>query len=156
MQQDVGFGLVMLEDIALRALSPGINDPNTAHAVVAQMGELVLEMLSRKLPARFVAVDDRRVFRPFQANHDDVVHQAFDKIRTCARSLPTVLGSVLLALQGIRTELLRRGLATEMAMAALRDEAAAVVAEVKSSGAIEADKERVLALLDRAAWHLDA
>ena len=156
LQQDVGFGLVMLEDIALRALSPGINDPNTAHAVVAQMGELVLEILSRKLPARFVAADDRRVFRPFQATHDDVVHQAFDQIRTCARPLPTVLASILLALQAIRTELLRRGLATDLAMAALRDQAAAVVAEVELSGAIEADKARVLGLLDRGAWRFDA
>ncbi len=156
LQQDVGFGLVMLEDIALRALSPGINDPNTAHAVVAQMGELVLEILSRKLPARFVAADDRRVFRPFQATHDDLVHQAFDQIRTCARPLPTVLASILLALQAIRTELLRRGLATEPAMAALRDQAAAVVAEVELCGAIEADKARVLDLLDRAAWRFDA
>ncbi len=156
LQQDVGFGLVMLEDIALKALSPGINDPNTAHAVVAQMGELVLEVLSRKLPARFVAVDDRRVFAPFQLTHDDVVHQAFDQIRTCARPLPTVLGSVLTALQVIRSELVRRGLDTELAMTALRDQARAVISEVEFSGATETDKARVLGLLDRDAWRFDA
>lgn len=156
LQQDVGFGLVMLEDIAVKALSPGINDPNTALAVVAQMGEVVLEILSRKLPAQFVGVDDRRVFRPFQPTHADVVHQAFDQIRSCARALPTVLGSVLVALQVIRTELVRRGFATEVAMTALRDQAAAVVAEIELSGAVQADKTRVLDLLDRAAWHFDA
>lgn len=156
LQQDVGFGLVMLEDIAVKALSPGINDPNTALAVVAQMGEVVLEILSRKLPAQFVGVDDRRVFRPFQPTHADVVHQAFDQIRSCARALPTVLGSVLVALQVIRTELVRRGFATEVAITALRDQAAAVVAEIELSGAVQADKTRVLDLLDRAAWHFDA
>ncbi len=47
LQQDVAFGLLLLEDIALRALSPGVNDPNTAVAVVPQLGELVLGILSR-------------------------------------------------------------------------------------------------------------
>jgi uncharacterized membrane protein len=47
LQQDVRLGLVLLEDIALRALSPGVNDPNTARAVVPQLGELVLAILSR-------------------------------------------------------------------------------------------------------------
>lgn len=156
LQQDVGFGLVMLEDIALKALSPGVNDPNTAHAVIAQMGELVLEILSRKLPQRFVAVDDRRVFVPLQPTHDDVVHQAFDQIRTCARALPTVLESILVVLQVIRTELDRRGLSTDLAVAALRDQAAAVIAEVELSGAIEADKARVLARVDRSAWRFES
>lgn len=155
MQQDVGFGLVMLEDVALKALSPGINDPNTAHAVVAQMGEVVLEILSRKLHTRFVAVNDRRVFLPFQVTYGDVVHQAFDQIRTCARPLPTVLGAILVALQVVRSELIRRGLGTDASLSALRDQAAAVVAEVGLSQASEVDKVRAIGLLDRAAWQLD-
>ncbi len=155
LQQDVGFGLVMLEDIALKALSPGINDPNTAHAVVAHLGEVVLEILSRKLPARFVAINDRRLFIPHRTTYDDVVHQAFDQVRTCARPLPTVLKAMLLALQVVRSELIRRGLATDAALSALRDQAAAVVAEIGLSQAAEVDKARALDVLDVAAWQLD-
>ncbi len=41
MQQDVGFGLRQLVDIAERALSPGINDPTTAVQVMDQLHDLV-------------------------------------------------------------------------------------------------------------------
>jgi uncharacterized membrane protein len=34
MQQDVDFGLRQLNDIALRALSPAVNDPTTAIKVI--------------------------------------------------------------------------------------------------------------------------
>ena len=34
MDQDLGFGLRQLADIALRALSPGINDPTTAEEAI--------------------------------------------------------------------------------------------------------------------------
>ncbi len=155
LQQDVSFGVVMLEDIALRALSPGVNDPNTAHAVIAQMGEVVLQILSRKVPARFVVVDDRRVFRPFEPTHHDFVRLAFDQIRACARTQVTVLASILVTLQTVRTELIRRDRVTGEALAALRHQVGAVIAEIQLSGATEQDQASALALLDRTAWQMD-
>lgn len=44
---DPGFGLQQLVDIALRALSPGVNDPTTAIMCIDQLGSL-LGLLSRK------------------------------------------------------------------------------------------------------------
>lgn len=155
LQQDVVFGLVMLEDIALRALSPGVNDPNTAHAVITQMGEVVLQILSRKVPARFVVVDDRRIFRPFEPTHYDFVTLAFDQIRACARSQVTVLASILVTLQTVRAELVRRDRVTREALEALQHQVGSVITEIRLSGASEESKASALALLDRTAWHLD-
>ena len=155
LQQDVAFGLVMLEDIALKALSPGVNDPNTAHAVIPQIGEVVLQILSQKVPARFVVVDDRRIFRPSEPTHHDFVALAFDQIRACSRSQVTVLASILVTLQTVRSELVRRDRVTREALAALQAQVGAVLAEIRLSGATEQGQASALALLDRTAWRLD-
>jgi uncharacterized membrane protein len=41
MQQDIDFGLRQLNDIALRALSPAVNDPTTAIEVVLRIGSIM-------------------------------------------------------------------------------------------------------------------
>jgi uncharacterized membrane protein len=60
-EQDVGFGLRQLVDVACRALSPGINDPTTAVQVLDQLHELVRRLAVRPLPGRQVAVRHGRV-----------------------------------------------------------------------------------------------
>ena len=42
-EQDAGFGLLVLSEIASRALSPGINDPGTAIDVIARQEKLLWE-----------------------------------------------------------------------------------------------------------------
>ncbi len=48
--QDVGFGLRQLVDIANRALSPGVNDPTTAIQVIDQLHDLLRRLAARPLP----------------------------------------------------------------------------------------------------------
>lgn len=49
--QDVAFGLQQLADIALRALSPGVNDPTTADTAIAYIGSVLEHLASRAFPA---------------------------------------------------------------------------------------------------------
>ena len=63
MQQDVGFGLVQLTDIAVRALSPGVNDPSTAIDVIAQLSDVLLGLWSQAPVAPTCSSDDRTVVR---------------------------------------------------------------------------------------------
>jgi uncharacterized membrane protein len=49
LQQDVGFGLRQLVDIAERALSPGINDPTTAVQCLDQLHDLLRRLATRPL-----------------------------------------------------------------------------------------------------------
>jgi uncharacterized membrane protein len=44
MQQDVEFGIIQLTDIAVRALSPGVNDPGTACDVIVHLGNVMTEL----------------------------------------------------------------------------------------------------------------
>jgi uncharacterized membrane protein len=50
-EQDAAFGLQQLVDVALKALSPGINDPTTACMCVDQLGALLARLAARRMPA---------------------------------------------------------------------------------------------------------
>lgn len=50
MQQDVRLGFHLLGDVALRALSPGVNDPTTAIDCVNRVGELLCRLVLREFP----------------------------------------------------------------------------------------------------------
>jgi uncharacterized membrane protein len=52
LDEDVGFGLRQLVDIAERALSPGVNDPTTAVQVIDQLHDLLRRLATRPLPPR--------------------------------------------------------------------------------------------------------
>ncbi len=94
--QDLALGFRQLEDIALRALSPGVNDPTTAVEAIVHLGSLLRELLGRDLPARIVAgSQDRRLFRPHDLEHADYVTLSFSQIRRSASSEPVVSATAL-------------------------------------------------------------
>ena len=90
---DARFGLRLLGDIALRALSQGINDPATAVDVVTHLGEPLGEVLTRELPHRMVGdhVNNRRLFRPNRPDRDDYIRSSLQGIRLNAGSQPAVI-----------------------------------------------------------------
>ena len=53
MQQDVEFGVVQIVDIALRAISPAVNDPTTAITCVDQLSSILIRWIERVPPRSF-------------------------------------------------------------------------------------------------------
>lgn len=51
--QDVEFSFLQLVEIAVRALSPGINDPFTAVACVDRLGSALCRLARRDMPSPF-------------------------------------------------------------------------------------------------------
>ncbi len=49
--QDADFGLLQLTDIALRAMSPGVNDPSTAAAAIDALCHLIAQSIRREPPS---------------------------------------------------------------------------------------------------------
>lgn len=49
--QDVGFGLRQLVDVAVRALSPGVNDPTTAVHALGHVSSVLGDLVSRPIPS---------------------------------------------------------------------------------------------------------
>jgi uncharacterized membrane protein len=90
--QDLEYGLRQLVEIALRALSPGINDPFTAIAVIDRLGAALEEIFQRSL--RPAVWRDKAGEVQVIAQRSDVqglTDAAFDAIRQAASAIPAVL-----------------------------------------------------------------
>lgn len=126
--QDPGFGIRQLVDIALRALSPGVNDPTTAadvvHHLVAPLRVAVsAEPRRRVLPG---AAGGRVVLHQ-EPDQDDLVRQAFGEIRLASTRQPHVGQALLEALWSLRRQV-DRGDGPKRALPVL-DEQLRLVAE---------------------------
>jgi uncharacterized membrane protein len=62
MEQDVEFGALQLVDIALKAISPAVNDPSTAINCIDQLSR-VLSRIARREPPQFVLFEPPGVAR---------------------------------------------------------------------------------------------
>lgn len=105
LQQDETFGVRQLADVALKALSPGINDPTTAQDALFHMGALVRELLDRRPIGRVRIEADRTLIEPELPTPDDIVELAFDEVRLAAGGSPTVLVYLLEILRLVRDSL---------------------------------------------------
>jgi len=110
MQQDIGFGVLQMVDIALRALSPGVNDPNTANDLIVHLGVTMLALWERPIAPHVRDEDGRKVVR-FDLEHAEYLHAAFDPIRLYGAADPSVAGTMLRTLAALHTETRRRELA---------------------------------------------
>ncbi len=91
MQQDVAFGVRQLVDVALKALSPGINDPTTAQDAMFHLGAVLREILVRSAPPRVVDGREGRVLLlPQTLAHAELIDLAFDEVRIVSATQPTV------------------------------------------------------------------
>jgi len=109
MQQDVSFGLRQLADVALKALSPGINDPTTAQDAIFHSVAVLAELLRRNPPAPPDPPDGcGRVVLVHQPAHEDLIRLAFDEVRRAAAPMPSVCIYLLEALE-LLTEVAREG-----------------------------------------------
>jgi len=83
MEQDPAFGLRQLVDIAVRALSPGTNDPTTAAQVIDQLHDLLRRLAGRHIPGsqRTDAAGGLRVIVASRT-WEDYVALACDEIRS--------------------------------------------------------------------------
>ena len=62
LQQDVEFGVIQIVDIALRAISPAVNDPSTAISCIDQLSRILIRWLGRA-PPESVLFDPPHVVR---------------------------------------------------------------------------------------------
>ncbi len=100
MQQDIDFGLRQLNDIALRALSPAVNDPTTAVEVVLRVASIMRPLLLTRLPPQVIS--SRRgvtLWTPWDLDHAEYVRHAFDQLRRHAAPHPQVAVALVRSLR---------------------------------------------------------
>jgi len=89
--QDLEFAVRQLVEIALRALSPGINDPFTAVAVLDRLGAALAEIAQRRLPSPTVERGGTVVlYRPV-TDYAGLCDAMFHMIRQSAAEAPSVM-----------------------------------------------------------------
>ncbi len=90
LQQDASYGLRQLADVALRALSPGVNDPTTAQDAIFHIASVLRAFLDLDEPVRDLGRDGRRLVLAQAGGHAELVGLAYDEIRRAAASQPAV------------------------------------------------------------------
>jgi uncharacterized membrane protein len=142
MQQDVSFGLRQLADVALRALSPGINDPTTAQDAIFH-ATAVLAELHRRMPppANRSRPGGGWLVTPHLHSHDDLVRLAFDEVRRAAAPHPSVCLYLLEALYLLREAVRASG--PVPGTGAIVEQARLVVLGCEAAELLPADVENV-------------
>ncbi len=94
--QDVRYPIRLLEEIAVRALSPGINDPHTAAECLDYLTSSIRQLAGRKWPSVQRMDDDgqlRIVAKAFQ--FDSLLRQAYQQIHHYGRNDVTIVCKLL-------------------------------------------------------------
>jgi uncharacterized membrane protein len=91
LEQDPAFGIQQIVDVALKALSPGINDQTTAVMCIDRLAELAVRMADRRLQYRYRRVKERLRLVAASPGFDQLLHLAFNDIMRQATSNRTVL-----------------------------------------------------------------
>jgi uncharacterized membrane protein len=104
LQQDIEFGILQIVDIALRAISPAVNDPSTAINCVDQLSRILIRFGSRQEAPRlrYNPPGVLRVIMPWP-DFGQLVDAAFDQIRLYARADIAVSLRLLRALNDLAT-----------------------------------------------------
>ncbi|MBV8659748.1 MAG: DUF2254 domain-containing protein [Burkholderiales bacterium] len=87
LQQDIEFGILQIVDIALRAISPAVNDPTTAINCIDQLSGILIQVAGRKAPST-VLYDPPSIPRILVSwpTFGELLESAFGQIRHYSQS----------------------------------------------------------------------
>lgn len=102
LQQDVEFGIIQIVDIALRAISPAVNDPSTAISCIDQLTRILIRWLGRFPPESLLFRPPHvlRVVVPW-IDLEGLLNTAFEQIRAYATTDAAVSLRLLRLLQDV-------------------------------------------------------
>lgn len=105
-EQDMEYSIHQLVEVALRALSPGINDPFTAMTCINWLSAALGRIAQRKFPSAF-SYDDKGNLRlvSVPVSFAEIVEAAFGQIRNAAASHVQVILCLLDAIVAIAPHL---------------------------------------------------
>ncbi|MFP8903729.1 DUF2254 domain-containing protein [Streptomyces atacamensis] len=108
--QDVAFGFRQLEDIAVKAMSPGINDPVTACTAVGHMADLLVRLAGRRL-GDIPHEDEDGTVRAVVPDRDlrYYLDLACGQLRRYSSGEPTVLAALLRMLRDLAATVHEKG-----------------------------------------------
>ena len=147
LQQDVECGVLQIVDIALKAISPAVNDPSTAITCVDQLSRIMVGVISREPPESLLYDPPGmlRVSVPW-IGIEGLLDSAFEQIRMYSKSDVAVSLRLLRALGDIASTTQDTHLRRLLAERGKR-----VVAGCAAGGAAQLSEEELRPLRDRLA-----
>lgn len=137
--QDAEFGFQQLVEVAVRALSPGVNDPFTAMTCIDWLSAHLRDLAGREFPARHRYDEQGRLrLIAHDVSFAHFVAIAFDPIRQNARGSVAVLGRMLEAIDTVL-----EGTPHPDRRKPLVHQAYLVLAAAESAGVAQADLARL-------------
>ena len=102
LQQDVEFGVLQIVDVALKAISPAVNDPTTAISCVDQLSRILIRFASRESPEELL-YDPPGIVRASIGwiHFERLLEAAFEQIRMYSKADVAVSLRLLRALGDI-------------------------------------------------------
>ena len=97
-EQDLGFGIRQIVDVALKALSPGINDTTTAVMSIHYLTSILYRLDDRQISSRQCDEEGTLRWLGCGPSYERFVDDAFDQIRQSADGNVAVLDALLDAL----------------------------------------------------------
>jgi uncharacterized membrane protein len=94
-EQDPAFGIRELVDMALKALSPGVNDTSTAIMCVDYLTAILAQLASRKFPALLRYEGDELRVITIAPTFEGLLAEAFDQIRGSAEGNISIMARML-------------------------------------------------------------
>ena len=100
---DLEFAVLQLVEVAVRAMSPGINDPNTAIAALEKLGAVLCDIATRHFPADADVRDGHVVLVVPRVDYDGLTDTMFHMIRQNAAGSAALLIRMLEVLTAVST-----------------------------------------------------
>ena len=93
--QDIDFAIQKMVEVALRAISPGINDPNTANGIIIRIGRLLGKMSHLKTGAIVMADGEGhpRINYHF-LSYEDILYRTFHQLAHYGKADVSVIAAV--------------------------------------------------------------
>lgn len=94
--QDIDFAIQKMVEVALRAISPGINDPNTANGIIIRIGRLLGKMSHLKTGAIVMADGEGhpRINYHF-FSYEDILYRTFHQLAHYGKADVSVIAAML-------------------------------------------------------------
>jgi len=99
--QDPAFGVRQIEDIAVKALSPGINDTSTAVMCLNQLTAILAYIIGRRIPPSRLCKDGELRVIAIVPTFESLLADSFNQIRRNAAGNVAIMSCLLSALDNI-------------------------------------------------------
>ncbi|QZO11712.1 DUF2254 domain-containing protein [Pseudoalteromonas piscicida] len=138
------YGLTQISEIAVKAMSPGINDPGTAVKAIDMLSILLIQRLDIcDVNYSFKHAKNEPLLYIHEASFDELLHDNFTPIRNYAKTDGYVMVNVLEAFKNI----LFRSSADQQATESLFNYLEAIIDDVRNTITNPFDRQRIIEML---------